>query len=1372
MNNVSQVNKFSEQEYSNYIDTSDVVIQQYKNSSVSGLEKYFLKIEEWLETPINREENKPYVIEAEGGIGKKALLIKWMEYHQQLKNKKYPDIILSHFASSGGNSSNYFFAIYRLLNKLREALDIDQKVELLEEKLRKYFSYWLNHCSDKLEKQLKQGEVVLYDKIIIIIEAIDQFVESTSNNREANIVFWLPRCFPEKIRVIVTCDKQSNANEYFQRINCKFLKMQLEDNIGNTIIQRHIQKQLFINQELKEKHLTILKNFDEKCKNPQFYKIFLCIYIPYPTENIISQQEIPDGTFEKIFDKMNYDNLMKVQSYQDLINFTLDFFSNVIMQQETFRKLLRVFVLTQKGLTLDELKKITAISVPEWRIFLAFFKVFILKYKYYWQMNNFSLKKIIQNKYKIDTNEVRRLHEEISNVLEKHTSNSIRKLEEQTYHLFMSKNYFKLKETISTIENFLLLFNPNNKYDLCRYWQALEEQGFDPVGEYNKAIEGFEMHYHPSSQDVFRIIVQISRFLKEFADFETYNTPYFRHPPIRGTCEQLEDIGLLRELVNLQLFSSNDKAEIEKANALDKQKKNLKQKIQEKKEALKIYKKGISSKTLKRQDYQEINEKQVNQDKNSTQRKTEKIQIQILSEVESLNVEIPCNREKFRKYFLKLIYETINNSNNKSQEETIDYNQKTITCSDEEEERNNKDKTNALMSQFDIQYAEQNALTMQKLKECFYLRERSPSNYYYKRWLWIQFPWACLSLECDYSAKLKECFSSPIEYMSVKKENEFTKQALKIAIEAKLKKQIMYQKQDIVLQQQQQEISSFFPQIKERKSINIPQNNMSYRTQKSQKSSISLGKSVFMITQQYLNQNNLNKQLEKNFKTIEHISINNNNVNTSSIENMSRLLEKSKVMKDKTVQNFDPLRMVQNSQNISSVLPRIKNEIINHSNKELILLESQAHNMKIELDIISNDNRNLAKKLKQMSILQENQQKYGVNPEKVNFAQAQVMDYEINISKAEEDYLTCLLTISRLKGILKICDNNKQQNEDYIRNLNFLLNNFKKIIRWEQEDIKESLEKINTLQRINKEYQEVFNEKIESQKKLMEQIKQQVRGKEIFDQNFANTDSLIEQSALVQQGKLRQDQQGHDQNKKMKQNMSQIEKNSKIIQEQHDRLLEKYEKLKEVLDISNPNYQSLFQFKKFVADCEKKNEFKSILLSRQNIINNLKQRLQIKQDYLKTVLKANNIAEDKEKDFEEQFSNQDNQNEEENDKKNDVHFKIIDLQNQQETKIRLLHKLQMVRLHSYMVVGTIQKKLAIKQASNVQDTIEFGEDEIIMSLDEKMALIKEKLPIEEFQLFNESKYDFTNIYKVISGNIRINRDNSLLSNNDEEKFTE
>lgn len=110
----------------------------------------------------------------------------------------------------------------------------------------------------------------------------------------------------------------------------------------------------------------------------------------------------------------------------------------------------------------------------------------------------------------------------------------VSKIEELLNHYYLSNQIGRLKETISTIDNFLLLYSPHTSFNLCRYWSVLEENGFDPVTEYNKTIEEFEMHYHPSNEDIFKIILQISRFFKEFVDFESAMTADFRHPPIKG----------------------------------------------------------------------------------------------------------------------------------------------------------------------------------------------------------------------------------------------------------------------------------------------------------------------------------------------------------------------------------------------------------------------------------------------------------------------------------------------------------------------------------------------------------------------------------------------------------------------------------------------------------------------------------------------------------------------------------------------------------------------------------------------------------------------------------------------------------------------
>lgn len=87
-------------------------------------------------------------------------------------------------------------------------------MELLEEKLRVYFQYWLNVCSNSLTKQVLDDKQDTYDKIILVIEGIDKFIDQQTNS-EALVSYWLPKFFPNRIRVIVTADQGSEALKYF-----------------------------------------------------------------------------------------------------------------------------------------------------------------------------------------------------------------------------------------------------------------------------------------------------------------------------------------------------------------------------------------------------------------------------------------------------------------------------------------------------------------------------------------------------------------------------------------------------------------------------------------------------------------------------------------------------------------------------------------------------------------------------------------------------------------------------------------------------------------------------------------------------------------------------------------------------------------------------------------------------------------------------------------------------------------------------------------------------------------------------------------------------------------------------------------------------
>lgn len=53
---------------------------------------------------------------------------------------------------------------------------------------------------------------------------------------------------------------------------------------------------------------------------------------------------------------------------------------------------------------------------------------------------------------------------------------------------------------------------------------------------------------------------------------------------------------------------------------------------------------------------------------------------------------------------------------------------------------------------------------------------KDPTYYYYKRWLWIIFPWACMkaSGKYDYSRAIAQCFPANIRYLSVAEDRLLT----------------------------------------------------------------------------------------------------------------------------------------------------------------------------------------------------------------------------------------------------------------------------------------------------------------------------------------------------------------------------------------------------------------------------------------------------------------------------------------------------------------------------------------------------------------------------------------------------------------------
>lgn len=61
-------------------------------------------------------------------------------------------------------------------------------------------------CDQKIENQIIQNVDTIYDKIILVFEGIDYFVDR-GTGKEGNLSFWLPKYFPKNVKVIVTADR-------------------------------------------------------------------------------------------------------------------------------------------------------------------------------------------------------------------------------------------------------------------------------------------------------------------------------------------------------------------------------------------------------------------------------------------------------------------------------------------------------------------------------------------------------------------------------------------------------------------------------------------------------------------------------------------------------------------------------------------------------------------------------------------------------------------------------------------------------------------------------------------------------------------------------------------------------------------------------------------------------------------------------------------------------------------------------------------------------------------------------------------------------------------------------------------------------------
>lgn len=172
----------------------------------------------------------------------------------------------------------------------------------------------------------------------------------------------------------------------------------------------------------------------------------------------------------------------------------------------------------------------------------------------------------------------------------------------------------------------------------------------------------------------------------------------------------------------------------------------------------------------------------------------------ILKGYENYNVDVPAGYEFYIKTFKEMIEKRKQNTQLSREIEDSEYLFKVYN--EEKKESLNifqdkgKNQKGTKNTESHSQFIKQFPKKLSELGKEINLAiqpKKNTSYYYYKRWLWLIFPWACLSAEenLKYSSVMKQCYTNENKGMRVKDEQRYTSKALDISVQAKMKRMMI-----------------------------------------------------------------------------------------------------------------------------------------------------------------------------------------------------------------------------------------------------------------------------------------------------------------------------------------------------------------------------------------------------------------------------------------------------------------------------------------------------------------------------------------------------------------------------------------------------
>ena len=397
-----------------------------------GISAYIDKLDSFLNS-----RNKKIVLVGESGMGKSALLAKWLQEHDK---DKFNNIIY-HFVGNGESECNHLQIVSRIIDEIRDIYNI--QIGENEERQESYMD-----ADVRIERMFRR---IPEDKhMVIVIDGLNQITDV----QDSKLLRWLPEP-PENVKYIFSTLENDKTYTALQQKDFDILRL----------------KALELEQR-KELIVRYLKSFCKELDSEE--QIQTIASDPQNANTLVLRTLLDELITVGQHDKM--DDIISYYLHADSID---DFFQRVIERITTdnqkgwIKDALSLIAVSKRGLSEKDILSITNTYQLYWSSFYCAFKNHFIVRNGLITFAHQYLRQAVEKKYFGTPSDILRNRGILINYFKEKESNQA--YEELAYQYYKCEKYDELYDILIKQEIFTYLYD-NDEIFLVQCWGTLDQK--------------------------------------------------------------------------------------------------------------------------------------------------------------------------------------------------------------------------------------------------------------------------------------------------------------------------------------------------------------------------------------------------------------------------------------------------------------------------------------------------------------------------------------------------------------------------------------------------------------------------------------------------------------------------------------------------------------------------------------------------------------------------------------------------------------------------------------------------------------------------------------------------------------------------------